>query len=373
MIQDLEIHMVSFTIPFPPNYGGVIDVFYKIKSLYQSGVKIHLHCFQYDRQESEELNKYCKTVHYYKRPKKLKYFFSRFPFIVNTRANKKILEALQADQFPILFEGLHTTFFLKKLVNNTRKIVVRTHNIEHEYYQKLAQKERNLFTKVFFYSEALKLKHYEQILKSKIKIASITEKDCAYFKSLNPNVFLIEAFHADHEININLGKGEYILFHGNLSVNENIEAVRYIIQNISCKVDFKFKFAGKDPDKKLYSLINKSENNEIISNPTEEMMQDLIRNAHINLLITFQDTGIKLKLINALFLGRHCIVNHEMVLGTGFESLCHIHNSPEEIIEKINDLIHIPFTLTEVNKRKLILLKNVNNKDASQKLINLLV
>lgn len=372
MTKNIEIHIVSFTIPYPSNYGGVIDVFYKIKTLYELGVKINLHCFQYDRQQSDELNKYCKTVNYYPRPKKLKYFFSKSPFIVFTRSDKNLLKVLQADQLPILFEGLHTTSFLKQLANNKRIIIVRTHNIEHEYYKKLAVKENNIFNKIFFYCEAFKLKLYERVLKSNIKIAGITEKDCAYFKSLNPNTFLIPAFHQHNKINIKSGNGNYILFHGNLSVNENIEASKYILQHICPKVDFQFKFAGKNPDKKIYTLIRKSSNAEIIANPTEEAMQELIQHAHINLLITFQDTGIKLKLLNALYTGRHCIANNEMLEGTGLESLCQIANASDEIIHTINLLMKTSFTDEGINKREHILLKNVNNKDSAQKLINLL-
>lgn len=373
MSQNLEIHIVSFNVPYPTNYGGVIDVFYKVKALYELGVKINLHCFKYDRPESGELNKYCKSVNYYDRPRKLRYFFSKIPFIVITRSNQELLKALQTDQLPIIFEGLHTTYFLNKLSNKNRNIVVRAHNIEHDYYKKLAKKEKNIFNKIFFYSEAFKLKRYLKILKTNIKIAGITEKDCGYFKFLNSNTFLIEVFHPHNKVNISTGIGKYILFHGNLSVNENIDAARYIVQNICSKTVFQFKFAGKAPDKRLYKLVDKYKNVEIIANPSDNKMQDLINNAHINLLITFQDTGIKLKLINALYIGRHCIVNNEMVIGTGLESLCHIHNTPEKIIQKINELINKAFTEQEVNKREQILLKNVNNNHSVQKLINLLV
>ena len=123
MLQNLEIHIVSLTIPYPANYGGVIDIFYKIKALHKLGVEINLHCFQYDREKSDELNKYCKTVRYYQRPKKLKYYFSALPFIVNTRSNKTLLETLQSDQLPVLLEGLHTTYFLNKLAINGRNVI----------------------------------------------------------------------------------------------------------------------------------------------------------------------------------------------------------------------------------------------------------
>ncbi|MEI7802398.1 MAG: mannosyltransferase, partial [Bacteroidota bacterium] len=42
-----QLHIISFNVPYPPDYGGVIDVYYKIKALKEAGVKIHLHCYEY--------------------------------------------------------------------------------------------------------------------------------------------------------------------------------------------------------------------------------------------------------------------------------------------------------------------------------------
>ena len=65
--MDDQFHIVSFDVPYPPDYGGVIDVFYKIKALSELGVKVHLHCFEYGRGQQNELNKICSSVTYYKR------------------------------------------------------------------------------------------------------------------------------------------------------------------------------------------------------------------------------------------------------------------------------------------------------------------
>ena len=66
-----KLHIVSFDVPFPPNYGGIIDVFYKIKALSELGVEIYLHAFEYKTGKSEELEKICKKVYYY--PRKTSY------------------------------------------------------------------------------------------------------------------------------------------------------------------------------------------------------------------------------------------------------------------------------------------------------------
>ena len=61
------MHIISFDIPYPADYGGVVDVFYKLKALAECGTKIIFHCYEYGRQHSDELNKYCEEVNYYPR------------------------------------------------------------------------------------------------------------------------------------------------------------------------------------------------------------------------------------------------------------------------------------------------------------------
>ena len=36
-------------MPYPPDYGGVFDLYYKLKYLHERGVIIHLHCYEYGR------------------------------------------------------------------------------------------------------------------------------------------------------------------------------------------------------------------------------------------------------------------------------------------------------------------------------------
>ena len=42
----------------------------------------------------------------------------------------------------------------------------------------------------------------------------------------------LPSFHPHHELTILQGKGQYILFHGNLSVSENYEAAVWLITNV---------------------------------------------------------------------------------------------------------------------------------------------
>ena len=102
MIQsDKQLHIVSFAIPYPANYGGVIDVFYKLKALSALGVKITLHCFKYDRQPAKELETLCQKVYYYPRKMLGSHLLGFYPFIVGSRKSEQLVENLLKNKAPI--------------------------------------------------------------------------------------------------------------------------------------------------------------------------------------------------------------------------------------------------------------------------------
>ena len=53
--MDKYLNVIALNIPYPANYGGVIDIYYKLVALHQNGVRIVLHCFEYERPHAPEL------------------------------------------------------------------------------------------------------------------------------------------------------------------------------------------------------------------------------------------------------------------------------------------------------------------------------
>jgi len=365
---EIALQLVAFNIPYPPDYGGVIDVFYKIKALAESGVSVYLHCFEYDRAQAIELEKYCTKVFYYPRKHGIRYQFITKPYIVITRNNNQLLNNLSSNKAPILFDGLHTCLFLDNPALKNHLKLVRTHNVEHEYYLNLYKAERNIFKKVFFRMEACKLKRYENVLKNASALLCISPNDNLYFDRKFGNSHFIPAFHPFNEIKSKEGRGKYILFHGNLSVSENIQAVEYLIQNVFPKISLPVIIAGKNPSERLVQKIQKLTNIQLVSNPKNEQMESLIQNSHICLIPTFQDTGLKLKLLASLFSGRFCIANQPMIHKTGLEHLCRQADTPKEMIDSVNDLFEQEFTSEEIEKRKLILEDAFSNHRNSLKI-----
>ena len=92
--METALQLVAFNIPYPPDYGGIIDIFFKVKALSECGVKVYLHCFEYERRQAPELEKYCAKVYYYNRKHGVRYQFSTKPYIVITRNNNQLLNNL---------------------------------------------------------------------------------------------------------------------------------------------------------------------------------------------------------------------------------------------------------------------------------------
>jgi len=117
MDKNKHLNIISFDIPYPADYGGVIDVFYQIRALFRAGIKIHLHCFQYGgRIPHSELNKYCVSVRYYKRRFGLMSIFNKHPYIVESRVSRELEKYLLKNKFPILCQGIHTTGIILNII-----------------------------------------------------------------------------------------------------------------------------------------------------------------------------------------------------------------------------------------------------------------
>ena len=350
-----KLHIVSFDVPYPPNYGGIIDVFYKIKSLSEIGVEVYLHTFEYGKGKSLELEKYCSKVYYYERSNSFLKVISTKPFIVNTRKSKELIENLKSDTSPILFEGLHTTFPLVKNIFNNRKVLVRTHNIEHNYYLGLAKSESNLSKKTFYFFEYLKLKSYQKILQRADHILTISRFEYTYFNNLfGPKVSYIPVFHPNTTIKNISKKGYFAMYHGDLSISDNLKAAQYLI-DIFKKIDYPLVIAGNLGNSNLKSKNKEVKNITFVSLDSQENLDDLFKRTHINVLPTFQNTGIKLKLINALFQSRFCVVTPKMIQNNSLDSLCSVGVDKKSFQREIINLIDAEFSEENIVQRELIL------------------
>ncbi len=350
------------------------DLFYKLPALQALGVHIHLHCFAYGRGKQPELNKYCESVHYYPRNKSSNaLLFGSIPYIVGSRKNEALFNNLLQDDYPILMEGIHCTALFTDARFKKREKFVRLHNVEHEYYRSLFQASKQLFKKLYYLRESSLLKKYEALIaKEATVVFTVTAHDSNVYQTLLGSataeylpLFLPRTWRA----NSIPGMGTYCLYHGDLGVEMNEKAATWLLEKIFSHVQMPLVIAGKNPPARLQKISDKNPQTCIVANPSEDIMQDMIAKAHINILPSFSNTGIKIKLLNALFNGRHCIVTPPTVEGTGLEGFCHITASDEAMKQRIEALYSQPFTEGEMQDRKIVLSAMFSNERNAKTLV----
>lgn len=364
------MHIIDFTVPYPADYGGVIDLFWKLPALQQQGVHIHLHCFDYGRGRQAALQQYCAEVNYYDRSK---FSLSSLPSIVATRKNEELLQRLLQDNYPIFMEGIQSTYLLQDERFTQRRKFVRVHNVEYQYYHELYKSASGLIDKIYFARESNLLKKYEHKIATKATAYwSVTEKDAVTYRTeFNcKNIDHLPLFLPNNwEVTGKPGIGNYCLYQGDLSVPANAKAVEWLVKEVFSTVEIPFVVAGKNPSKKLEDLLHKQNHTCLVPNPSLADLQDVVAKAHINILPSFSSSGIKLKLLQALYQGRHCLVNQPTIEGSGLDSFCELANTAKEMQEKLTWLYTQPYSEEQAEQRLNTLPSLFNNTANAQQMV----
>jgi hypothetical protein len=371
-VIERHLHIVSFDVPWPANYGGVIDVYYKVKALHDLGVRVHLHCFEYGRARALELGEVCETVHFYERHTGKHQLLNSLPYVVVSRRSDELVERLLEDQYPILFEGLHSCYHLGDPRLAGRKRFVRAHNVEHDYYDGLAKAERGTFKRTYFVNEAKKLKKFEPVLSEANGIFCISPNDQAYFAQHFRNARHIPAFHSNERVDVPEGLGDFCLYHGALGVPENDQAALYLVREVFAGLPIPLVIAGSGASSELKSAVARSNNTKLRENIPSAEITALVKAAQVNVLPTFQATGIKLKLLLCLFAGRHVVCNTPMVKETGLEELCHVHDDAARMRLSIQACMAQHADGAMVERRVAVMEQRFSNRKNAESIVKLI-
>jgi hypothetical protein len=87
-------------------------------------------------------------------------------------------------------------------------------------------------------------------------------------------------------------------------------------------------------------------------------------------MLSFQQAGTKLKIVNSLFKSRFCLINNNMVDDERIVNLCEIANNEADFIQKINLLKKQPFTQNEEKEKVLsVVYTDLNNAKKLQQIL----
>ena len=328
-------------------------MYYKILALHQAGCAIVLHCFAYGgRTVSKELEAACETVFTYPRKTGIRGLHHTLPYIVSSRQSEALVQNLLTDQSPILLEGVHCAALLHEPRLKGRFMMLRLHNVEADYYRQLAEQPASFFKKLYAYMEAERLRRFEKTLGNASLFLPIGETECRFVQQLYPKhpALLLPPFHPFTKVVSLAGQGDYALYHGNLAVPENKQAALFLAKWVFDGLSIPLIIAGKHPDADIVALQNN--HIRVVANPSDPELNQLIQHAQVHVLPAFQNTGIKLKLLHALYAGRHIIANKAMLEGTGLGAQITLAETPAEWQNALRACFETPFTEADIKHRQ---------------------
>jgi len=352
----MELNVVCFDYPYPPNYGGIIDVFFKVKKLNKLGVSIVLHVFT-DRVDVDhpQLKEVSSQIFYYDINKKWYYFFYNKPFSVLTRNHKDLLQNLKLNNSPILFEGLKSTYCCQDEQLDGRVKLLRYHNIEHDYYNGISKSESNLLKKKIYSLEASKYKKYENILPKFDKVFTLSIFETNHVDLKFGNAKYIPAFHGNKQLQELSEYGEYVLYHGDLSISDNIKSVLFLIDAFKRIQTIKFVIASGSNEALITKKIKGYNHIKFEKIKDFNHLKQLFKKSHVCVSWSFQQSGTKLKLINALFNSRFNVVNKNVVDDVSILSICNVVNTKAELVNKVLELMTKPYNDIIINSKQIVL------------------
>ncbi len=371
-MQNKPLHIISFDNPFPANYGGVIDVFYKIKALKELGFDIYLHCF-FDTNDTiaDELKQITKQLFFYKKNRNPLFMFSSTPFAVKSRNHKDILKNILAIDAPILYEGLQSSMVKNKLKNLSYKQYLRLHNLEANYFYGAYKSEKNWVKKFLYYTDYIKYKKYQDCISEFDTVFTLSVFETNYVASFSKNAKYIPVFHGNKTMQNISEYGNYAFYHGDLRLADNKKSVAFLIQIFKKIPDYKLIIASNNGEQFVKSQIADSNTISFVSIENKQHLDALLMNAHINLMYSFQQSGTKLKLVNALFKSRFCLINSNMVDDPKIISLCEMAETEQEFELKIIQLKSQPFQ--KLKQRNQVLDEVLNDLNNAKKIRDIII
>jgi len=234
---------------------------------------------------------------------------------ISEDVRQKLTEVLQAQQFDIIqLEMLYMTPYIETIRKYSKaKIVLRSHNIEHLIWERVAQTTRNPLKGTYLHYLTAKLKKYElHHLNSYDGIACISRKDEEYFKNKGCTIPITTVPFGVDTDEYESGRKDYefpSLFHiGSMNWMPNEEGIAWFQENAWPLIHQEF------PDLKLY-LAGRAMPAWLtqLDKPGIEVMgevdnaQEFIHSKAIMVVPLFSGSGIRIKIIEGMAMGKAII------------------------------------------------------------------
>lgn len=386
----MEILILTNKFPFPLKDGGAIATYNIMKGLAGYGNHISLltfntkkHYFVPEKFPKHEIpnlkihSLYLNTdINWFAALKNL--FFSSRPYILERFFYKPFLSnlhyLLKNQHFDIIqIEGLYLLQYIPEIRKHSKAIIsYRAHNIEHLIWQNLAKNKKNIFLKFYLKNLSNRIKKYEKTYTNIYDVlVPISDTDLIFFQkngNFKPYLICPTGFDKSAFQQYKTGyMGAKLYFIGSLEWMPNREGLLWFIDN--CWTELK----NQQPEIKLYiagrnapdDFIKKVQKPGIIFSGEVENAHSFIKDKSIMIVPLLSGSGMRIKIIEAFFMGKAVVSTKLGATGTKSENGKHLllAETANEFIQKINLLINNTTSYNQITANsKNLAIKHFDNK-----------
>ena len=296
--------------------------------------------------------------------------------------NSLLIKTLKKNSYDvILLESLFTTPYIESIRNHSQsKIILRSHNLEHIIWERLAKETTNPAKKIYLNLLSNQLKSYEiEVLNQLDGIAAISKDDELKYNNFNraPKTitipFGINVLNYNNETN-NRNKNLKFFHLGAMDWKPNLEAVGWLLKEIWPKIlqknpNAELHLAGKNMPK---WLIDKKDVN-VFNHGNVKNANEFIRKYDIMIVPILSAGGIRVKIIEGMALGKTIISTKIGAEGLNYNNNENIliANTPSEFADQSLRLTQNVEEISRIgNNARSHVLENYDQKVISKKLIS---
>jgi len=374
--------------PFPPLEGGSIAMNAITQGLLKKGhhVKVlAISSFKNQALPESYPDWYLKSTHFETvfvdlKIRILPAFFNLFSTksyhvqrFISKNFENKLIEILQKDSFDIIqLETLYLSPYLSIIRKfSDAKIVLRSHNIEHLIWERIAKSTKNIFKKLYLQHLTLTLKNYElSVLNQYDGLAAITQKDALFFKQsgcFQPITVIPFGIETEEYLFDNENESPALFHIGAMNWIPNQQGIHWFLNNVWQLIhnelpELKFMLAGRSMPE---WLLNSNFPNVHILGEVEDAKVFMLSNA-VMIVPLFSGSGMRIKIIEAMAMGKVVIattIAAEGINYTNNENII-IANTADEFKNAVLDIIYNNEKLNKIaqNARKFIENEYANNR-----------
>lgn len=377
----MKILMLTPYLPYPPASGGQIRTLNLLKYLSKNHevTLVSLYKNKQEKQYANELQSYCKQIYVCKRPEKpwqinniLKSVFSFLPFLIvrnySVEARNVVEKLLETEEFDVIHAE---TFYIMPHIPKTHiPILLVEQTIEYKVYQHF------ISTLPFLVRTALsldifKLKYWETYYWKKANLVSaVSRSDKEIIQQDEPSIapVIVPNGAGDEMFVDKLGEKNLekptILFVGNFSWLQNVEAAEYLMDKIFPQIVEKIPhvrliIAGQNTNVKIEP--KSSTNIDIITIAPDdgETVKKLYRESTLFIAPIYGPGGTRLKILASMAAGLPVVSTKTGIEGLGVNHNEHvlIANSPEQFIQHAITILNNPQLYEHLRKQAFQLVK----------------